>query len=141
MVKTKSRPASAYILMGLMLFQGLSGLVGGIGLILDPSGETLQIPIQWLEGSPFSDYRIPGWILLMVLGFLPLIVLSGLWKQMRWSWFGALIVGIALMIWIGVEILVIGYHSQPPLQFIYGLVGLVILILALLPKLQSFYLK
>jgi len=56
-----------------------------------------------------------------------------------WSWPAALLPGIALLIWIGVEILVIGYQPQPPLQLIYGLVGLLILAVALLPAVRRFY--
>ncbi len=139
MGNNESRPVSVYILVLLMLFQGLSGFLGGTGLILDPTGESLQIPVDWLDDSPFDDYFIPGLILLAILGFFPLVVVFGLWKQFRWSWFGALVIGVALIIWIGVEVLVIGYQPQPPLQFIYGSVGLIILILVLLPSVQRFY--
>ncbi|NIV14757.1 MAG: hypothetical protein GWN62_26845 [Aliifodinibius sp.] len=139
MTTQKSRPVSVYLPVALMAFQSISGLCGGIGLVLDPSGEALQMPITWLEGSPFNDYLIPGLILLIVLGFIPLIVLFGLWRQSHWSWFGALFVGVALLIWIGVEILIIGYHSQPPLQFIYGSVGVIILVFTLMPTVRKFY--
>jgi hypothetical protein len=36
---------SLYILMALILFQGISGLFGGIALIIDPTGELLQMPL------------------------------------------------------------------------------------------------
>jgi len=134
----KPKPATVYILMLLIIFQGLSGIVGGVGLVLDPSGKSLQLPINWLKGSPFNSYLIPGMILLVVLGVFPIIVLCGLWKQTNWSLFGAFIVGIALIIWIGVEILIIGYHPQPPLQLIYGITGLLILIFWFLPSVQKF---
>jgi len=48
------------------------------------------------------------------------------------------VVGVALLIWIGVEIAMIGYQSQPPLQLIYGLVGFFILIFTLLPSVKSY---
>jgi hypothetical protein len=129
------RPIVQYFLMTLIIFQGLSGLIGGVGLVIDPTGKSLQIPIEWLDNSPFHNYLIPGLILFIVLGFYPIVVFYGLLKNVNWSWFASLILGIALLIWIGVEILVIGYHSNPPLQLIYGVVGLLILILVLLtPK-------
>ena len=139
MPDNKSKPISVYILLVLILFQGLSGIVGGIGLVLDPTGKSLQLPIEWLEGSPFNDYLIPGLILLIVLGIYPLVVLYGLWLKLRWALFAAFTVGVALIIWIGVEILIIGYHPQPPLQLIYGLVGLFILIFVFLPSVRLYY--
>jgi len=123
------------ILIGVMAFQGLSGLVGGFGLMADPSGASLQIPLEWLEGSPFTDYLIPGIVLFLILGVIPLGVVVGLRKRMRWSRHAAIAVGVALCIWIAVEIAVIGYQADPPLQLIYGIVGIAILLLSLsLPK-------
>ena len=43
---------SLYLLMGLILFQGVSGLFGGFALILDPTGNLLNMPLSMLEGSP-----------------------------------------------------------------------------------------
>jgi hypothetical protein len=92
-----------------------------------------------LEGSPFENFLIPGLILLIVLGIYPLAVLYGLWHKLKWAWFAAFTVGAALIIWIGVEIVIIGYHPQPPLQLIYGLVGLFIVIFVFLPSVRLYY--
>ncbi|MDZ7626683.1 MAG: hypothetical protein U5J96_19820 [Ignavibacteriaceae bacterium] len=134
-----SRPTSVYVLLILITLQGVSGLFGGVLLIIDPSGELLNLPINLLKKTPFQNYLIPGLILFNILGIIPLIILNGLWKNKYWAWYGSLIVGIALIIWIFVEVLMIGYQSEPPLQFIYGLVGLLILIFTLLPSVKYFY--
>lgn len=139
--KKRTRPLSVYLLMMTMLFQGLSGVVGGIGLVADPSGSNMRIPVSWLEGSPFNDYLIPGLILLTVLGVFPLFVVYGLWKRLLWSWAAALLVSLALVIWILVEILIIGYHPMPPLQLIYGGIGIAMIILVLLPSVRLHYSK
>jgi len=57
----------------------------------------------------------------------------------RWTgaWPVAPSVGVALIIWIGVDIAIIGYHAEPPLQLIYGLLGLAILALALSPSIRD----
>lgn len=127
---------SFYILMALILFQGLSGVFGGGALILDPSGSLLQMPISMLESSPFETFLVPGIILFLVLGIFPLIVFSGLWRRTSWAWSGALLVSIALILWISVEIALVGYHSDPPLQFIYGTLGLFLLVLTLFPPVR-----
>jgi len=51
-----------------------------------------------------------------------------------WAWTGALLVSTALIAWIGFEILMVGYHDDPPLQLIYGLLGLILLGLVMLPS-------
>jgi hypothetical protein len=126
-----------YVMMGLILFQGISGLFGGIALVNDPSGELLQMPLSMLEGSPFDTFLIPGIILLTILGIFPMVVYYGLWKHRIWSWTGALIVSIALIIWIGVEIWMVGYHPEPPLQLIYGVLGMILLGLVMLPSVRN----
>lgn len=120
-----------WLLLIMLVFQGLSGLVGGIGLIADPSGVTMRIPIEWLAGSPFADYLIPGIVLFTLLGIFPLIAAWGVWKRKSWGRTSALLVGAGLCIWILVEVLVIGYQAEPPLQAIYGAVAVIILFLAL----------
>jgi len=71
------RPRMALALTGALAFQGLSGLAGGVGRVLDPTGETLTIPLAWLDGSVLPDYMIPGVVLLMLLGIAPLVVAHG----------------------------------------------------------------
>jgi hypothetical protein len=141
MTETKPKPKTIFILLILLAFQALSGLFGGAALVLDPSGSSIRLPLSLLEGSPFGNFLIPGIILFLVLGIFPLIIFSLLRKKDNRAWFGSLVVGLALLIWIGVEIAMIGYQSQPPLQLIYGLVGFFILIFTLLPSVKSYLLS
>ena len=135
------KPISVIVLMVSVFFQALSGLGGGAFLIADPTGETLNLSLSFLFNSPFPDYLIPGIILFTVLGVYPLIVTAGLWKRKYWGWLGSIFLGIALLIWIFVEILIIGYQSEPPLQLIYGILGIVILFLTLLPGTKNFFIE
>lgn len=130
-------PISFYALLTLLFFQSASGLYGGAALILNPTGNLLQMPTTLLEGSPFQDFLLPGIILFTFLGVFPLIVFAGLWRRKPWAWLGAVLVSMALIIWIGVQIAMIGYAPEPPLQLIYGLVGIVLLILTQLPAVRK----
>lgn len=130
-------PAALYALLVALAFQGLSGVAGGLGLVLDPSGRAIGLSPAWLEGAPFRDYLVPGLVLLTVLGLGPLVVAYGVWAGRAWARWGSILVGTALMIWIGVEIAVIGYQSDPPLQVVYGALGAVIVALALLPSVRT----
>lgn len=62
------------------LFVGLWAVIGGVGLV---SGAIpfLRMPVEYLQGTPFSDYTIPGLLLLLVVGgsflFAAATILSG----------------------------------------------------------------
>ena len=131
------RPRSLYVLVATLALQGLSGVGGGSGLVADPTGEALGLPLGWLEGSLFSDYLIPGVVLLLVLGIGPLVVAAGVWSGSRWAWGASLLVGMALLVWIAVEIAVIGYQPRPPLQLVYGVLGGLIVGLVLAPSVRT----
>lgn len=132
----QARSTAVHVLLATLLLQGLSGTAGGIGLIADPTGSALGIPHEWLQGSPFSSYLVPGIVLLLVLGFFPLIVARAVFFRRPWSWHASLFVSLALIIWIVVEILIIGYQPRPALQLIYGLLGVAMLALVLLPTVR-----
>lgn len=137
----RRRPPPLYALLGLNLFQGLSGLGGGFGLMVDPTGTSMQMPLEWLEGSPFSTYFLPGLILFTVLGIGPLVVAFGVTGPRPWAWFGSLLVGVAVLIWLGVEIATVGFQAWPPLQLIYALEGVGILLLAQVPSVRAYLLR
>ena len=92
------RPTSVNLLTTALLLQGLSGILGGFGLMSDPTGRSLQIPQEWLTGTPFHDYFIPGLILFSLLGIGPLIAAFAVWKRHRLSCMGAMLVGDPLVI-------------------------------------------
>jgi hypothetical protein len=57
-----------YFLGALQVFIGLTAIAGGFGLVSDPSGTKLNIPLDWLSNSPFTNYFVPGLVLLIVNG-------------------------------------------------------------------------
>lgn len=142
-----------WLLILLLLFNALGAYYGSYMLLLDPSGEAIQMADGILEGSPFSSFLIPGIILLLVNGLLPTVAALGMitrkpqkplpgfpvLKQYHWSWSLALIAGIGLMIWIGVQIAMLGYWKDYPIQGIFGALGILITGLALLPGVRKEY--
>ena len=127
------RPALLWVLFGLLVLQGLGGIGGGAALAAKPDGSILRMPLSYLDGSPFADYRIPGLVLLCVLGIFPLVAAFGLLSRRPWAWFGAFAVGCGLMIFEFVEISVIGYNVQQP---IWGTIGLLIALVSIAPPIQ-----
>lgn len=132
----RRRPASVLALLLLLGFQGLSGVAGGLGLVYDPSGSTMGLSPELLAASPFGDYLVPGLVLLLVLGVVPCVVAIALWNRRRWARIAGLFVGGALVLWIGVQIALIGYRAEPPLQLVYGAIGVTIVGLAFLPSVK-----
>jgi hypothetical protein len=117
------KPTRQRLLVGLELFTGAAAAVGGLLLAIRPDGSLLKADPSALAGSPFTTWRMPG-ILLMTLvggGFL----VSGAW-QWRRGWHAAelsAIAGIGLVAFEGVEVAWIGFQ---PLQAVFAVVGLAV---------------
>lgn len=140
----KKRPFTIYLLSILLAFQALGGLGGGLALTLSPSGKFMHMPLSALNGSPFSNFFIPGLILLILFGVFPGILAYAIVKQpnwkwaryfniyrnVHWSWTYSLYTGIMLAIWILIEIRWVSYDI---LQTIYGLIGVLLIILTMFP--------
>jgi hypothetical protein len=109
----------------------IGALAGGVILVLAPRGEILPLPLSALAGSPFDTYFVPGLILFSVLGFGPLVAARLAWLRHPLAPIAALVVGTGLLIWVAVEIAIIGYSNEPPLQAIYGILGVAILLVAI----------
>lgn len=149
MKKKLELPASILptILTMLLAVLGTAALISGSILVFDPSGKLIGFPEGELDRSPFPNYLIPGILLTVVLGILPLWACYGLIKKkacsvcqkisplkgMHWAWTAALTSGIGLMVWIAVQTSMIQYSFLQPLLFTWGLA---ISVLCLLPPVR-----
>lgn len=111
---------------------GVSALVGGAMLILDPSGDSLSIPLSYLEGSPFVDYLLPGTVLFGGFGLGSFVVVYGIVSHRSWAWLAAVGLGAGQVVWIAVQVAVVG--TLQPLHVVYGGLGAALVVLALLPS-------
>jgi hypothetical protein len=97
-----------------------------------------------LQHSPFKNFLIPGLILFVVLGLMPVFVVWGLLKRkdcklaqmlniypdMHWSWSWSVYTGFALIIWIYMEVYFLqGFHWLHSFYFFYGVLLLVVVLL------------
>ena len=145
------RPAALWILIILLLFIGVGALISGAMLFLSPDGMLMGMPTSLLEGSPFSSYLIPGIVLFIFIGAFSVFAGYSLlrkpnwhWPNLlnpcrsyHWAWTTAWAEGIIMLIWIGVETLLLGYISF--LQPLIAGWGIVTLGLALLPPIRRYY--
>src|ERR1700688_889950 len=112
--RSLSRFAKAAV--SLELFLSIGALGGGSALMLGSRGEIIPLPVSALKGSPFETYFVPGLILFCALGLGPLAAALLAWLRHPLAPIAALGVGVALLIWMAVEIAIIGYTNNPPLQ-------------------------
>jgi hypothetical protein len=112
--------------LALELVLGVGALGGGGALMLGPEGEIIPLPVAALAGSPFANYFVPGLILFVMLGVAPIAAAILTLGRSRLAPWMALGTGGALVVWILVEIWIVGYSSRPPLQILYLALGLVI---------------
>jgi hypothetical protein len=142
------------ILIALLLFLGITAMIGGALLIISPSGKLIGgLPLSILAHSPFSDFLFPGIILFSVLGIAPCLTSIALIKKpksefaeklnlfrdMHWAWSFTIYIAFALIIWIQVETIFV--QSVGWLQTFYLLYAIPIIVFALLPKVRNIYKK
>jgi hypothetical protein len=120
----------AVVAVVLEIILSIGALGGGLVLMIAPRGEIMPLPLSALAGSPFDTYLVPGVILFGVLGLGPLAAARLAWLRHPLAPTAALVVGAALLIWVAVEVAIIGYSNEPPLQAVYAVLGLVIVLVA-----------
>ena len=113
-----------YIGLGsLQAFIGLGALAGGFGLVRDPSGSALGVPLSLLEGSPFPDFLIPGIFLLAVNGVGSMIGAGLSFTRRRYAQEIAIVLGAILVAWIVIQVVIIRSFSW--LHVLYFILGVV----------------
>lgn len=151
MSTTEKKPFALYVLVFLLFFQAVSALYGGISLVFDPSGALLKMGPEMLGNTPFNSFLIPGLILGLLFGIVPLLLIYPLlaqphWRWTRklniyknryWAWTVSLYVGLGLIIWNGVQVAMIGGGTG--IQIFYGAIGLLIVIFTLWPSMMKYF--
>lgn len=106
---------------------GMSAVVSGLMLIIDPTGGKIKLPLELLDGSPFSDYLIPGIVLFTANGLFSLVSAFLSFKKHRWSGPATIANGVVMLIWICAEVYWIGGESfLQPTMFGVGIFEIII---------------
>lgn len=121
--------------LGILLSMvSIGAIVGGSTLMISSLNESMDImkmPIEYLDEIPLiNSWFIPGLVLFSLIGigngWAALICFR---SKHQSACLAGLILGIILVLWIGIQILLIGYVSV--LQPIFGGIGLLEIILAI----------
>lgn len=117
--KRLQRPA----LIALELFSAITAIGGAIALL----GGWITYPLDWLQGSPFSDYTIPALLLLLVVGGSQIVAAGALLQRRDWAAAAGILAGVIMAGWIAVEVAIVGSQAglMRTLQITYLVVGLV----------------
>ncbi len=107
---TERRPRLTSALILVEGFSSFCGFVGGVPLLLDPSGRMLGLPSSVLSSLPFrvEDFFLPALWLLLVYGVGFAFVTYVLWSGRRRSWGIALVLCFVWLGWITFEVAFIG---------------------------------
>jgi hypothetical protein len=87
------------------------------------------VPVEWLKNSPFHNYFLPGLILLIFVGGSSLMAFIFVFRRHRMAHKAAFTCGIITLLWMAIQLLIIGYVSW--LQPTIALMGIFILLLTL----------
>ena len=135
-------------------FLGLGAIGGGVVLIISPTGELIGIPLSEFKNIPFNSYLIPGIILFIVVGIIPLLLIIALlkkpesklaeqiniFKDMHWSWTYSIYIAFILIGWVHIELIFL-QGVVHWLHTFYMFYAILIIIVALLPQMRYLYKK
>ena len=110
-------------------FNALSAIGGGIGILLT---DGLGMPESLLAGGPFTSFALPGLVLVIVVGGSQALAAGLLIARRESALLWTAVAAVGMLIWIYVEITIIGGGAW--LQLLYFATGIiqVVLVLALL---------
>ena len=120
------------LLGALLAFGALNAFAGGYYGLAGAEG----VPREWLAGSPFSDYAVPSLVLFVVVGGALALAAIMVFRGHPLARAIACAAAAVLLVWIVVQVAIIGYVSwMQPATFAAGL--LMLLLISLLPSTAS----
>ncbi len=99
-----------FALVVIEAFIGLGAIGGGIALLIGAFAQWL--PVTFLQGTPFSDYTIPGLVLTFVVGGGMLLAAATLFLQREWALLLSAAMGLIMIGWEIVEVTIIDRYEQ-----------------------------
>lgn len=112
-----------HLLGALLTFGAINAFAGGYYGLSGAKG----VPLEWLAGSPFSDYFIPSLILFVIVGGVFSFAAIAVFRRSRLARISAFVAGIVVLVWIGVQLAIIGYVSwMQPMTLLAGVFVLIL---------------
>ncbi|HQF64139.1 MAG TPA: hypothetical protein PLT26_16695 [Anaerolineaceae bacterium] len=118
------------ILIGVLTgFIALTAIGGGAALLTGMEGK--RFPLEWLQGSIFKGYTIPGLLLVVVVGGSALVACITIFRKLNAGILAAMVAGLSMMGFIIGEFLILKQvpPGPTPIELFYFGLGLVIFLL------------
>jgi len=116
----------------LLLFLGFGGLYGAWMLISDPSGGNFDWSLSLLDGTPFLSFLIPGIILALSNGILPLFVAVMIALKKRSSCRLLILQGVVTFGWLTAQLIFNPDFFVPAMHYPSYAVGILLAVIGLL---------
>jgi len=128
------KPSPVIGIIVLELIIAILGVASGINLLADPSGKGLGLDII-KDKIPFQNLTLLGLWFVGPYGLLPASLALGFWMGKHWAWTPALILAIIELIWVLVQIPMVGPSI---LQLIIGAIALATIYLLYRPNVKRY---
>jgi hypothetical protein len=116
------------ILFILIALVGITACIPGLLLLFRPDGSMLQLQTGMLKTTPFNDFRIPGFLLAVLVGGTNLWAVASNIKRRANRYNAAMAGGAVTILFVIAEMLLITQTSW--LQFLYLGIGILIVLTA-----------
>lgn len=113
-------------------FIALTAIGGGVAILT----EIDKFPVEWLRGTPFTNYTIPALILAVIVGGSSLWASICLIRKQKKAMKVAMLAGGIMMGYVSIEVLILKQEPMGPtsIEILYFILGLLIVILTVFSK-------
>lgn len=125
------KPTLRILAIFLLLFLGFGGVYGGLMLISDPSGGKFEWSLDLLNGTPFNSFLIPGIVLLIANGLLPIYATVITVLKKNYALTLILLQGVIVSIWLSVQLIINPDFFLPVTHYPSYSVGILLVIFGL----------
>ena len=112
------------VLGSILAFVSLNAILAGVLFVIDPSGVKMGLSLEMLSTTPFSNFFIPGMILLIINGFGCVLIAILAFKKHRHTGFAGIMMGLILCSWIHFQMIWLVYSWMQTVIFGLGCVSI-----------------
>ena len=116
----------------LLLYVGAGAIYGGLLFVFYPDGSGLGMTTEFLKNTPFDNYLIPGIILLIFNGVLPLVTIILMFSRSRYFSMLLQLQGLVLIIWLTVQLMLNSEFFTPHLHYPLYVSGILMIVCGIL---------